>query len=467
MTANTENDGSMAKGSGRIKALPKRALAKIAEVARTAKKLGQDDPRRVTHSLKVGLAITLVSLLYYFQPLFDGFGVAAMWAVLTVVVVFEFSVGATLGKGLNRMLATLLAGALGVGAHHLASLSGEKGEPILLGLFVFLLAATVTFIRFFPRMKARYDYGLMIFILTFCLVSVSGYRDDEVLEMAHKRLSTILIGSFASLFVCVFICPVWAGSDLHSLVAVNLEKIGSFLEEFGNEYFNGLEEGESKKDKSNLEGYKTVLNCKNTEESMANFARWEPGHSQFKFRHPWKQYLKIGTLSRKCAYRVDALNGYLNSEIKAPLKVRRKIEESCIKMSFECGQALKELAMSIKTMTSPTAVDLHMSNAKTSAKNLKSFLKTGLWEDTDLLEVIPAAAVASLLIDVVACTESIADSVNELASLAHFKSLEYRDQAVEQVQVIKQKQILAQPLASIDGTHHVITIEVASPSLRK
>ena len=46
--------------------------------------------------------------------------------------------GATLGKGLNRGLATLLAGALGVGAHHLANLSGQIGEPILLGFFVFL-----------------------------------------------------------------------------------------------------------------------------------------------------------------------------------------------------------------------------------------------------------------------------------------------------------------------------------------
>ena len=45
------------------------------------------------HSLKVGLALTLVSLFYYFKPLYDGFGFSTMWAVLTVVVVFEFSKG--------------------------------------------------------------------------------------------------------------------------------------------------------------------------------------------------------------------------------------------------------------------------------------------------------------------------------------------------------------------------------------
>ena len=91
-------------------------------------------------------------------------------------------------------------------------------------------AGVVTFVRFFPQLKARYDYGLLIFMLTFCLVSISGYREDEILEMAHQRISTILIGSSTSVFICLFVFPVWAGDDLHNLVASNLEKLGSFLE---------------------------------------------------------------------------------------------------------------------------------------------------------------------------------------------------------------------------------------------
>lgn len=91
-------------------------------------------------------------------------------------------------------------------------------------------AAAVTFLRFFPRMKARYDYGLLIFILTFCMITVSGYRDEELLEMAHQRISTILIGGFTAVAVCIFIFPVWAGDDLHNLVANNIEKLAIFLE---------------------------------------------------------------------------------------------------------------------------------------------------------------------------------------------------------------------------------------------
>lgn len=56
-------------------------------------KLGQDDPRRVTHALKVGISLTLVSLLYLLEPLFKGIGENAIWAVMTVVVVLEFTAG--------------------------------------------------------------------------------------------------------------------------------------------------------------------------------------------------------------------------------------------------------------------------------------------------------------------------------------------------------------------------------------
>lgn len=74
-------------------AFPERLKAKACEVSANTKRIAQDDPRRIIHSAKVGLALTLVSLFYYYQPLYDNFGFSAMWAVMTVVVVFEFSVG--------------------------------------------------------------------------------------------------------------------------------------------------------------------------------------------------------------------------------------------------------------------------------------------------------------------------------------------------------------------------------------
>ena len=86
-----------------------------------------------------------LQLIYHdaYKPIY---GIIASELELTIpfatfffLIFSQFSVGATLGKGLNRMLATLSAGALGVGVHHLATLSGEKGEPIVLGFFIAMI----------------------------------------------------------------------------------------------------------------------------------------------------------------------------------------------------------------------------------------------------------------------------------------------------------------------------------------
>lgn len=62
-------------------------------VFRTFWNVGWEDPRRVIHAFKVGLSLTLVSLLYLLEPLFKGIGQNAIWAVMTVVVVLEFTAG--------------------------------------------------------------------------------------------------------------------------------------------------------------------------------------------------------------------------------------------------------------------------------------------------------------------------------------------------------------------------------------
>lgn len=90
---NSEKPTNLIRGWLWFRDIPSKPLGKLRGVARQAIKLAKDDPRRLIHSLKVGLTVTLVSLLYYLQPLYNNLGASAMWAVMTVVVVFEFSVG--------------------------------------------------------------------------------------------------------------------------------------------------------------------------------------------------------------------------------------------------------------------------------------------------------------------------------------------------------------------------------------
>lgn len=94
-------------------------------------------------------------------------------------------------------------------------------------------AAGATFTRFFPKIKATYDYGVILFILTFTLVTVYGFRADSVendLHIAWERLATVLIGGATCIIISTCIFPVWAGEDLHNSVASNLEKLANYLE---------------------------------------------------------------------------------------------------------------------------------------------------------------------------------------------------------------------------------------------
>ena len=91
------NNGGVAEGNGGFlescRALLRPAVDRLGGLAGKLARTARDDPRRVAHSLKVGLALTLVSVFYYVTPLFNGWGDSTIWAVITVVFVMEFTVG--------------------------------------------------------------------------------------------------------------------------------------------------------------------------------------------------------------------------------------------------------------------------------------------------------------------------------------------------------------------------------------
>ncbi|KAF5192099.1 Aluminum-activated malate transporter [Thalictrum thalictroides] len=408
--------------------------------------VGVDDPRKIMHCLKVGVALTVVSLFYYMRPLYQGVGGNAMWAVLTVVVIFEYTVGATLCKSLNRATGTFLAGALAVGVHWVASQSGERFEPIILRSSVFILATSATFSRFIPVVKARFDYGAMIFILTFSLVAISGYRVDNLFNLAQERLSTIVIGGSMCLLVSMFICPIWAGQDLHFLVARNMEKMANSLDGCVAEYFKDSESDEESR--KNFQGYKCVLNSKATEEALANFARWEPAHGNFSFRHPWKQYLKIGASLRSCAYCIEALNGCINSEILAPEFIKEHLSGVSTRLASHSSTVLKELAHITKTMRRSSTLDFAIEDMKSAVEDLHDALKSlpsqlevdekktdPITQPTSipLIEVLPLITASSLMVEITTRIERTIVVVNELASLAKFKPV--KDKKTKQSKV--------------------------------
>lgn len=158
--------------------------------------------------------------------------------------------------------------------------------------------------------------------------------------------------------------------------------------------------------------------------------------------------------------------------VQAPKEIGSEMEEACMKMSLETGRALKELAASMRAMTTPCSATPDITKSKLAAKNLKSFLKTNaaglMCQDagTDLLGLIPAVTVASLLVDVVYCTEKIDKSIHELASLAKFKKLKQKEdeeaEEVEEQPKLHRQGAMVQPRTLSFGPHHVITIRQTS-----
>lgn len=400
--------------------------SKVSGFAKRVWRIGADDPRRAVHGLKVGLALALVSVFYYTRPLYDGVGGAAMWAVMTVVVVFEYTVGGCVYKGFNRTAATASAGAIALGVHWIASKSGDKFEPFILSGSVFLLAAAATFSRFIPTVKARFDYGVTIFILTYSLVAVSGYRVDALLAMAQQRISTIAIGVCICLAVCVLICPVWAGQELHRLTARNMDKLAGAVEACVEGYFAEADKRrQPPSDKA--DGYKCVLNSKASEDSQANLARWEPAHGKFGFRHPYGQYKNVGAAMRHCAYCVEVLSGCIRSSgIQAPEHVKRRLADVCTRVATQCASVLREASSSISAMTTSRSLDFTVAEMNAAVQELLGDLRTPpsklAEESAPVMDAVQLFTVTSLLIEVSTRIEGVVDAVDTLASLAAFKS---------------------------------------------
>ncbi|CAF2114759.1 unnamed protein product [Brassica napus] len=116
-----------------------------------------------------------------------------LWAILTIVVIFEFSIGGTFRKGCNTGLGTLSAGALALGMAEISDMTGNWAEVFNTASIV-VVAFLGTYAKLYPTMKP-YEYGFRAFLLTYCYVIVSGYRTGEFMETAVSRILMIALGA--------------------------------------------------------------------------------------------------------------------------------------------------------------------------------------------------------------------------------------------------------------------------------
>ncbi|KAM7269574.1 hypothetical protein ACFE04_025071 [Oxalis oulophora] len=259
----------------------------------------KEDSNRVKFSFKVGLAVLLVSLLILFQAPYDVFGSSIIWSILTVAIMFEYTVGSTFNRGFNRALGSLLAGVLAIGVAQLALQSGRVIEPFIIGISIFLV-------------------------------------------------------------VNVLVFPIWAGEQLHKDLVVNFNSLADSLQECVKKYLDddGSDHPEFSKtvmddfpDEPCYKKCKATMNSSAKLESLANSAKWEPPHGRFRhFFYPWSEYVKVGAVLRYCAYEVMALHGVLHSEIQAPYNLRIAFQREILEASSDAAELVRSLGKDIGNM---------------------------------------------------------------------------------------------------------------------
>ncbi|CAK9151058.1 unnamed protein product [Ilex paraguariensis] len=371
----------------------------------------KNDRNKVVHSIKVGIALVLVSFLYLLDPLYEQVGDNTIWAIMTVVVVFEFFAGAMLSKGLNRGIGTILGCALGCLAAILADKVDGTGNAIVVGISVFIFGAAATYCRLVPSIRRRYDYGAMIFILTFNLIVVSGVRANEFVKLARHRLSTIGMGFSVCIFTSLLIFPMWASDELHYSTAAKFEKLACCIEECLEQYFETVASPDfNQPEKKKESDYKW----------QANYARWEPWHGKFGFSYPWEKYLEIGEVLRELAATIFSLKACLQSPKQPTSTLRQSIKEPCELAGLLIAWTLRELEESIFTMKRCRAEALivpKLQPLKLELSRVPSPFKLGATENG---EGLPIASFVLQLMETMEKVEVLSKKVEELGELADF-----------------------------------------------
>ncbi|MED6203560.1 hypothetical protein PIB30_000647 [Stylosanthes scabra] len=400
--------------------------------------------------LKAGLSVVIVSLLALLKAPYQVFGTNVIWAIITAIIVFEYNVGATFNRGFNRALGSLVAGIFAIAVAQLALLCGSVAEPIIIGFSIFFIVSIASMLRSLPRL-VQYEYGFRVIQISYCIIIISGYRMGNPIKTMMDRWYSIAIGGIISVFVNVFVYPMWAGDQLHKDLVKCFDSLSDSLQECVKKYLeershksqfasDGMDEilGELAYERC----HSNLVNSGPKFEMLANSAKWEPPHGRFlRFVYPWSQYLKVAAVLRHCAYEVMALDTILHSEIQAPYNLRIVFESEIKEVSNEVAELVRILGRDISSMKW-SLKDSHVKRVHSATKRLQHSMQLHSYplltatsqEDSEITrEMLPRMRAlestttlslvnfASSIVEFVARVDYLVEEVDRLSKMAKFK----------------------------------------------
>lgn len=173
------------------------------------------DPLRVRRAAQSALAcvIALVIVLIYRLP--HGY-----WTLVTIIVLTQPNVGASISKGVLRIIGTVAGAAVGV---LLLQLVQQPVPFVALLSFVIVVSSYCGAGRVAP-------YAFAIFGITTIIVAMSGFLDPTVgVSIAVQRSAEVAIGIVVALFVTMVVWPIRAADELPRRLAATVRACASLF----------------------------------------------------------------------------------------------------------------------------------------------------------------------------------------------------------------------------------------------
>ncbi|KAI9476589.1 MAG: aluminum activated malate transporter-domain-containing protein [Benjaminiella poitrasii] len=137
------------------------------------------------------------------------------WALLSAMVVFNYTVGSTALQCFYRVVATIIGAVCG----YLALLAGHRNEnPYVIAVLVFIFQIPMWYFLFntpYPRIG-------FISILTLAVITNTGYTDfynEAIFSPVWKRTITAFFAIIVVMLVDQLVWPVWARKSLRKSLA--------------------------------------------------------------------------------------------------------------------------------------------------------------------------------------------------------------------------------------------------------